>query len=592
MMAAAAVIPNPQESPLADAERRAFDLQMRALRDVWSRPITGDIVLIGIDEDTENAFPEPVALWHRHFADVLHALAQARPAAVGMDIVLPERSYDYITPGLDMAMMRGLLDLRRSTALVYVQTVNSRGDPVPVQANYGGIIGPASLGIDQQLRDPDLVSRRFSERLLSQTAEPVPTLAGQVLRSQTRTAGEGFIDYSVGAPLDYVPMHLVAAMKDDPARLAKAFGGRIVLVGSLTRKTDRWLLPVKLLAHDPDAAEGKRAFSQPGVLVHGQVIRSHLAGGLLHGIPEWGTWLACAVAALAVLFSVRPAWVVASAALIPLLLVVVGMIAIRVMHLVLPIAPVIVCFWLALVARGIFDAVEAVVDRLRLRRSFAGQVSPAVMKEMLGGTLSPGLGGQLAEVCVLFSDVRDFTTLSENLPPDVVTTVLQRYFDRMVHAVHLFDGTVDKFIGDGMMVLFGAPRKSDDACGEAVQCALAMMAELDKLNLDFKREGLPVLTIGIGINFGTVTVGNIGSSERHNYSAIGDAVNVAARVEGLTKDLGRKILITEAVVGRIGERFHFDPLGSHKVKGHSPVDVWGIRTARAAPAAAQAEAVQ
>src|SRR5213075_2813762 len=220
---------------------------------------------------------------------------------------------------------------------------------------------------------------------------------------------------------------------------------------------------------------------------------------------------------------------------------------------------------------------------------FAGQVSPAVMKEMMGGNLTPGVSGQLAEVCVLFSDVRDFTTLSENMPPVVVTTVLQRYFDRMVKAVHRYDGTVDKFIGDGMMVLFGAPRKAEDPCGDAVQCALAMMASLDALNDEFRREGLPILTIGIGINYGTVTVGYIGSRERHNYSAIGDAVNVAARLEGLTKDLGRKILITEAVVSRIGERFQFDPLGSHNLKGHSPVNVWGIRTVRAASVAVEAE---
>ena len=132
----------------------------------------------------------------------------------------------------------------------------------------------------------------------------------------------------------------------------------------------------------------------------------------------------------------------------------------------------------------------------------------------------------------------------------------------------------------------------DDPCGDAVKCALAMMAELDQLNAQFASEGLPTLVIGIGINHGTVTVGNIGSSERHNYSAIGDAVNVAARVEGLTKDLGRKILITESVVDRMGEGFHFDPLGSHKLKGHSPVNVWGIRTARTAPEVVEAEAVQ
>ena len=113
---------------------------------------------------------------------------------------------------------------------------------------------------------------------------------------------------------------------------------------------------------------------------------------------------------------------------------------------------------------------------------------------------------------------------------------------------------------------------------------------LDALNDEFRREGLPTLTIGIGIHYGVVTVGNIGSSERHNYSAIGDAVNVAARVEGLTKELGRKIVVTEAVVARVEGRFQFDPLGVHKVKGHSPVKVWGISTARSTPAAAQVEA--
>jgi adenylate cyclase len=290
--------------------------------------------------------------------------------------------------------------------------------------------------------------------------------------------------------------------------------------------------------------------------------------------------------------SARPAFVLLAAVVVPLLLTASSLAAILGPDLILPIATVMVAFWTALVARGVFDAVEAVVERVRLKQSFAGQVSPAVMSEMLAGGLTPGLSGQQADVCVLFSDVRDFTTLSEKMPPTVVTTVLQRYFDGMVHAVHRYDGTVDKFIGDGMMVLFGAPKKSADPCGEAVKCALAMMAELDKLNAQFASEGLPTLVIGIGINFGTVTVGNIGSSERHNYSAIGDAVNVAARVEGLTKELGRKIVITEAVVNRMGEGFHFDPLGSHNVKGHSPVNVWGIRTARTVPEVVEAEAVQ
>jgi len=590
-----ALLPNAREAPFADAERLAFDYQMRLLRAWHPRPLPDDVVLIGIDDETEAQFTEPVALWHRHFARVLHALAKARPRAVGVDIVLPERSFDGILPGLDLAMMRGLLDLKRSTVLVYVQTVDSRARIVPVQPNYRNIVTPDHLGVDQQIRDPDLVSRSFGE-MHDTEGDVVPTLVSQMLRGMGLQSAAGFIDYSLGAPLEYVPIHEI---KDwDEERLKKVFGGRVVLIGTLLGGTDRWRLPVKLLARDPgrlaadkDDASGRLAFNQPGVLVHLQALRSQLGPGLLRPVPDWARLLLCAAAALVVFVRSRPAAIVASAAIAPVLALGASLVSIVTIQVLFPIASVLVCFWIALVARGVFDAVEAAVERLRLQASFNGQVSPAVMKEMLEGNLSPGVSGQLAEVCVLFSDVRDFTTLSENMPPAVVTTVLQRYFDRMVHAVHRYDGTVDKFIGDGMMVLFGAPKKTADPCGDAVRCALAMMSELDQLNIDFEREGLPTLVIGIGVNYGTVTVGNIGSSERHNYSAIGDAVNVAARVEGLTKDLGRKIIITGAVVSRIGEGFHFDPLGSHKVKGHSPVDVWGIRTARAAPAAVQAEAV-
>jgi adenylate cyclase len=400
---------------------------------------------------------------------------------------------------------------------------------------------------------------------------------------------EGFIDYSVGAPIRYVAMHEVAAMPQEA--LERTFRDRIVIVGNLTKDVDRWTLPVLLLERDPEPQAGSLVYNQPGVLTHAQVVRSHLASGLVDALHPALAAILAAAFALSVLVHARARWVVGLAVAVPAAILAASLVLIVRAQILLPVATLVAAFVLGLGARALFDAVQAVLERLRLQQAFAGQVSPAVMREMLGGGLSPGVSGQLAEVCVLFSDVRDFTTLSEHLPPQAVTQLLQRYFDRMVRAVHRYDGTVDKFIGDGMMVLFGAPRKSIDPCGDAVQCALAMMGELDRLNQEFAGEGLPVLTIGIGINYGTVTVGNIGSSERHNYSAIGDAVNVAARVEGLTKDLGRKIIITEAVVARIeSQRFQFDPLGRHKVKGHSPVEVWGIRTARVAPAAIEAEA--
>jgi class 3 adenylate cyclase/CHASE2 domain-containing sensor protein len=578
--------------PLHDVERVAFDWQMRTLRRLHPRPVPNDVVLIGIDEDTYAKYPEPFALWHRRFAGVLHALAKARPEAVGVDVTLPERSFDNILPGSDLAIMRALIDLKRTSTLVYVQTFSDRQKLVEIQPNFRNILLAEDLGVDQQLFDPDLTSRRFGE-LRFQDGTPVVTLAGRILRRTGREVHEGFIDYSIGDPVRYIPMHEVGDWGEEELR--RAVGGRIVLIGSLIGSWDRWRLPVRLMAADPgrsgDVAESK-LLEQPGILIHMQALRSHLAGAMLSPLPDVVQWLAVAFAALAVFVSGAPLVTMIGAVLMTVVVEALGLTSIVSAHTLVPVASIVVTFWIALIVRGVFDSIEAVVERLRLQASFAGQVSPAVMKEMLGGNLSPGVSGQLADICVLFSDVRDFTTLSEEMPPKVVTTVLQRYFDRMVHAVHRFDGTVDKFIGDGMMVLFGAPRKSADPCGDAVQCALAMMKELDELNAEFGREGLPQLTIGIGINYGTVTVGNIGSSERHNYSAIGDAVNVAARVEGLTKDLGRKIIITEAVVTKTGGRFNFDPLGTHNVKGHSPVNVWGIRTARVAPAAEEAEAVQ
>jgi len=161
IVAAALLLPSAEESLLASAERTAFDAQMRVLRTLHPRALENDIVLIGIDEQTERAFPEPVALWHVHFADVLHAMARAKPAAVGVDVSLPERSFEFIARGLDIEMMRGLLDAKRATVLVYVQNVDSNGAVVPVQPNYRAVVGPDNFGLDRQVRDADSVSRRF-----------------------------------------------------------------------------------------------------------------------------------------------------------------------------------------------------------------------------------------------------------------------------------------------------------------------------------------------------------------------------------------------------------------------------------------------
>ncbi|MDX2219316.1 MAG: adenylate/guanylate cyclase domain-containing protein [Burkholderiales bacterium] len=578
-------LPQPQSSTFAQLERRAFDHQMRLLREYSPRPVGNDVVLIGIDESTEAVFSEPLSLWHIHYAKVLDAMRIAKPAAVGVDIVLPTQSYNDYLPGSDQALAVSIFRLQQVAKLVYVSGTDAKGAAVQPLAIHTRFLDPAvNFGTDQQMRDRDEIARRFSERELAQSGR-VNTFAGQILRLLGRPVEEGYIDYSVGGPIDYMLMQDVIGLlqRGDEATLKSRFGGRIVLFGTFTVDRDRWKLPVNLAVFERHGKEFD--LGQPGVLLHAQVIRSHLAHGLLKPAPIWLAAMLCLAAAGGVFLRFSPGRAFIGMVLFPLLLLVVSLLFILKVQFLFPIAAATTTLWLAFLFRAILDAIDSVVERTRLKRSFSGMVSPAVFEDINSGMLDPD-AASTAEVCVIFSDIRGFTTLSEAMAPDQVMNVLQRYFDRMVKSVHRFDGTIDKFIGDGMMILFGAPRPTPDPCTDAVQCALDMLESLDALNVEFEREGLPRLEIGIGINFGKVVVGNIGSSERHNYSAIGDAVNVAARIEGQTKELGRRILITESVVNRISDRFNFEPLGERLVKGHSPVKVWGIRATRTARAGA------
>ena len=155
----------------------------------------------------------------------------------------------------------GLLDLKRSSILVYVQTLSDNHTLVPIQPNFRNIITRADVGIDQQAIDPDLVSRRFAEDVRYEDGTPMPTLAGQMLRRMGRPVESGYIDYSLGAPLEYVSLHSVTHWDED--RLRKEFANRIVVIGSLIGRTDRWRLPVRLLARDPGRLGGVSASQFP-----------------------------------------------------------------------------------------------------------------------------------------------------------------------------------------------------------------------------------------------------------------------------------------------------------------------------------------
>lgn len=202
-----------------------------------------------------------------------------------------------------------------------------------------------------------------------------------------------------------------------------------------------------------------------------------------------------------------------------------------------------------------------------LRDAFSSYLSEELMQELIKNPDALRLGGEKKELSILFSDIRSFTSISETMQPEDLIKLLNRYFTPMTYAVLEKRGMLDKYIGDAVMAFFNAPVDVPDHADKACECALLMIERLNVLNKTFEKENLPVIHIGIGINTAEVIVGNMGSETRFNYTVIGDGVNLASRVEGLTKIYGTPILITEFTVAKLQKNFLYRKIEPVQVKG-------------------------
>lgn len=228
-------------------------------------------------------------------------------------------------------------------------------------------------------------------------------------------------------------------------------------------------------------------------------------------------------------------------------------------------------------ANAFNEMTAGLAERDRVRDLLDKNVSPEVAAQLLRDGAS--LGGEEREVTVLFADLRGFTPLSEKLPPRELIGLLNRYLDRMSAEIESHGGVIDKFIGDEIMALFGAPLAAPDAADRALRAALAMDRALLELNRELRSEGRPELALGVGINTARVVAGNIGSHRRLNYSVIGDGVNIAARLQTLTRtaEYDTNILVSAATLTAARGTYVTRPLGQVVLKGRrEPVEIHAV----------------
>lgn len=217
-------------------------------------------------------------------------------------------------------------------------------------------------------------------------------------------------------------------------------------------------------------------------------------------------------------------------------------------------------------------------ERKKVKGAFQFYLSPEVIDQVLDNPDSLRLGGEKKELTVFFSDVRSFTTISESLTPEKLCELMNDYFTPMTSIILRSGGVLDKYIGDAIMAFWGAPLSLPNHADVAAQASLEMLYALEKLREEFPKKGFPVIDIGIGLNTGTMSVGNMGSGERFCYTVMGDSVNLGSRLEGLTKEYGIHIMVSEYTQAKLTPgRFFMRDLDDIRVKGkNEPVKVFQL----------------
>ena len=568
------------------------------LQDAWfqwqgKRAVAQHVVIVAIDEDTLAAYPDdPMVFWTDRLATVVGRLRAAGASVVGLDMLLsisPERWLGKLGSELQQAARdydRPFREEVNSGRLVLVATRSGSGaresDYLLPSPDYLLALPdfdiPGYIGLGDLLDEGDGVIRRYMVEPVraagvAPPARDVPVLgfpsllavhaAGLDVHAQQWAIGGRKVSREdtatpipyLGPPGTFPRISLKQLLADEPLpeAVAASLRGKAVILGATAAGlNDEHFTPY-----------ATRFFSGRGALMTGVEVHANIAESLLSGerLQPMGDGLRAATLLLlaglaAALFIPLPAWQggllwLASAPLLALA----SFVAFRA-GVLAPVAAYTAAAGFVLLGVLGWRLTGEERERARVRQMFGRYVSDQVVEALLQSGNRPELGGQSQTLTVLFSDIRNFTTLSERLNAKEVVEMLNTYFERACAAMLAEGGSIDKFIGDAIMVEFGSPLPVADHAIRGVRAALALRAVAEEfadwMQQRFPGRDLPEFAVGIGLHSGEAVIGNIGSQARMEFTAIGDTVNLASRLEGMTKQLGCVILASEATIASAG----------------------------------------
>ncbi len=530
------------------------------------------VVVVGIDEpsfaEVGKSWPWPRALHAR----LIDEVSRAGASVIAFDVLFSEASSPEDDAELARAIresgrvvLAGDIDIQKTAHFESVQRV----EPLPAFRTAGAVTGLANVEVAG-----DQVVRRFPqdpEAMWRVVAARHEARQGGVPAEGRRPAPGAMVRYSDGSDVLYVSYY--QALEASKLLPPDAIAGRIVLVGLALKTT-----PEVSAGRGPDNyatpfLRYSRQFT-PGVEVHAQFVAAALAGRSIVPLSGGFTALVAAIVLGAGVLFLRRFRVVRSTALAVSAgaATVAASFALFEAGYWLPVSAALGALAALYVGRGATAYIDEVLRRGEIRRAFEHYVSPAIVAEMTAHPARLVLGGQRRTLTVMFTDLAGFTSMSEGIAPEAVAQILNEHLTLMTRIVLAHGGTIDKFIGDAVMAFWGAPIDDPAHALHGVRAAIEMQAEMER----FRREpGRPELHMRIGLNTGPVVVGNLGSKDRFAYTVIGDAVNLAARLEPLNRLYGTLILLAEDTAAAVGDAVRLRHVDRVRVKGRrEPVEIY------------------